>query len=139
MEHKWRTRLLQYGITLAVGLLIAGLVACYRGFAFGADAAWNMRYLSDGCFVSTVLLCGVGGLVLISTATDFFDMISYGFKSLLVLFTPLRKPSEHQSFFDYKTERAARRTKAQPFLLAVGLVFLAASFAFLGLYYALLG
>ena len=86
-------------------------------------------------FVAAVLQTGAGGLVAISTATDFFDIISYGFRSLLVLFTPFRKPQDQKKFYEFKLERQAKRGGAKWFLLLSGLTLLGLSLLCLGLYY----
>ena len=75
--------------------------------------------------------------VLISTKTDFFDIFSYGFHSLLMLFTPLRKPGDVKRFYEYKQERRTKRGPARGFLLWAGGVCLALSLLCLGLYYYL--
>ena len=109
-------------------------MAVSRGLSGSVNLAWNARYLSDGFFVAGLLMTGVGALVLVAS-TDFFDIFTYGFKSLLVLFTPLKKPREHMTFFDYKQERAGRRGGKQFFLLFTGLAFLLLALACLWVYY----
>ena len=86
MQKATKTKWLQYGVTTLVGLAVAIPLAFSRGFAFGGDTVVNAAALSDGCFVAAVLLCGVGILAWTAT-TGFFDIFSYGFKSLLVLFS----------------------------------------------------
>ena len=91
--------LLYYVITLVVGLVISIPLAYYRGLGTAENTAFACRYLSDGLFVAGVLLTGFGMMVWIST-TGFFDMFSYAGHSLLVLFSSLRSPKEHESFYD---------------------------------------
>ncbi len=129
--------LLQYGVTAAIGALIAWLVAAYRGFDAALTFSLNARYLSDGFFVAGLLLAGFGALIWIST-TGFFDLLAYGFRSLLVLFTALVKPSEHKTFYEYKLERESGRKKGAWYILFVGLIYLAAAYTFLRVYYAAL-
>lgn len=126
--------LAQYLSTLFIGAVIGVAVARARGLAGGQAAYLNARYFSDGFFVAGLILTGIGGLVWIST-TGFFDIFGYAFRSLVVLFTALRKPQEHKQYYDYKTERAAHRGKPLFFLLAVGVLFLLLSALCLGLYY----
>lgn len=134
MKKTTKKALLQYGITLLVGLCIALPSAAARGLTGGQGLALSARYLSDGCFVSAVILVGVGTLCWVS-ATGFFDIFSYAFKSLLVLFSPLKHPREMQPFFDYKTMKAEKRGTVPRFILLVGLMFLAASLVLLAIYY----
>lgn len=115
--------LLKYGIAIIAALLIAVPVAFLRGFSPDLPFSINARYLSDGFFVAGLLLTGVGSLIWVFS-TDFFDIFAYGFKSLLVLCTAIVKPTDHQTFYEYKLSRDKKRKKASYFILIVGLVFL---------------
>ena len=134
MKRKWAPVLLRYGITAAVGLGISAATAWHQGFAWAQSFALNARYLSDGCILAAVLLVGVGALGWIS-CTGFFDIFSYAVKSLLMLFTPLRKPEDQISFYDYKQLKAGKRGASPRFIFDVGVAFLALSVLFLWLYY----
>lgn len=120
----------------AVALLIALPVSRLRGFAWGQAAAFNCRYLSDGFFVAGLLMTGLGALIWIST-TGFFDIMSYGVRSLTVLFSSLKHPRDHKTYYDYKLERDAKRGKPRFSILLVGLASVALSALFLALYYNL--
>lgn len=128
--------LMQYGVTAALALAAAVLIAISQGLTWPQAAPLMARYLSDGFFVVGLLLTGFGGLVWVST-TGFFDIFSYGFHSLLVLFSSLRKPQEHEKFFEYKASKDAKRGKPLYFLLVVGLACVAVSALCLMLYYNL--
>ena len=134
MKQKKTGALLRYGITLGIGLCVSTLTAWRQGFAWALPFAQNARHLSDGCFVAAVLLVGVGALTWIS-CTGFFDIFSYAVKSLLVLFTSLRKPKDQISFYDYKLLKEEKRGAAPRFILYVGLVFLGLSVLFMALYH----
>lgn len=134
MKQTTKKALLQYGITVLVGLCIALPSAFARGLAGGQGMALSARYLSDGCFVAAVVLIGIGALCWVS-ATGFFDIFSYAFKSLLVLFSPLKHPRDQQSFFDYKTMKAEKRGTVPKYILLVGLIYLAVSLVLLAIYY----
>ena len=125
-----------YAVAAAVALAIAAAVSVHQGLRAGLSAALACRYLSDGFFVSGMLLTGFGGLIWIST-TGFFDIFSYGFKSLLVLFSPLKKPHEHEKFYEYKMTKDAKRGKPQFSVLFVGLGCVALSLLCLMMYYNL--
>ncbi len=118
--HKRNGKLARYIWTALVGAVIAFPIALYRGFSFANAARLNAWYLSDGFFVAGIMVGGVGALLWIAT-TGFFDMLSYGFSSLLVLFTPLRKPEEHRGFYEYKARRDERRGKVPYFVLQTGI------------------
>ena len=126
MKRKWSRSLIQYGAALGVGLCISALTAWHQGFAWAQPLALNARYLSDGCFVAAVLLVGIGALAWIS-CTGFFDIFSYAVKSLLVLFTSLRKPQEQISFYEFKLLKEEKRGTVPRFILYVGLLFLGLS------------
>ena len=137
MKHKdtksCRKRLLICGSAVAAGILIAWGAAAARGLKPGVGTAMALRYWSDGCFVSAVLIGGLGALTWIST-TGLFDIFKYGFSSVVVLFTPFRKPKDQMSFYDYKTYQAERRKPARFELLAIGALFLILSFLLLAAY-----
>ena len=130
-------------ISLLVQLLIASgialAVAVNQGFSLQGQLFLNCRFLSDGFFVSTVIFLGLGLLLWIST-TGFFDIFSYGFKSLLVLFTPLKKASEHPHYYEYKCEKDATRSSKHInyTVLWAGLICLGLSLLALLLYYQLM-
>ena len=113
---------------------IAVMIAVSRGLSLELPYQLNARYLSDGFFVVGFLLTGMGALIWIST-TGFFDIMTYAVKSFLVLFTPIKKPKEHPSFFDYKEQREERRGKPRFLMLIVGVIYLALSVICLGIYY----
>jgi hypothetical protein len=125
---------LKYALTAAVGAAIAVPVAVLRGLTPGLPAHLTARYLSDGFFVAGLMLVGIGALSLVAT-TGFFDILAYGFRSLLVLFTPFKKPDGYDSYYDYKIDKDARRGKPTLALLLVGMAFLLAAVLCLALYY----
>lgn len=131
--------LLSIAVQLVIALVIAIPVAIGQGFSLSGEAALNCRWLSDGFFVSAVIFVGLGGLFWVST-TGFFDIFSYGFKSLFVLFSPLKKVKEFPHYYDYKCEKDAKR-EGKPIthtVLVVGLICLAVSLVCLAMYYKLL-
>lgn len=133
-----KNHLISAAVQLVIAAGIALAVAVKQGFALQRELFLNCRFLSDGFFVSTVIFLGFGLLLWVS-ATGFFDIFSYGFKSLLVLFSPLKKASEHQKYYEYKCEKDAKREgKPVAFtVLWVGLICLALSLLALFLYYQL--
>ena len=130
-----KKKLLKYGIPFLIGAVITVSVAMGQGLG-SVGAAMAMRTLSDGCFVTTILLGGMGIRVWVST-TGFFDIFTYAGKSLLVLFSPMKQPEKLKKFYEYKVDKDEKRKKADFTLLIVGAMYLLLSFAFLGLYYRL--
>lgn len=136
MREKLSSKPARYGFSALAGVIIVVLVAARQGFALDQPPALNARYLSDGCFVAGLLLAGIGALMLIAT-TGFFDILSYGFQSLLVWVMPFRKPRDRVTFYDYKVAKELRRGKPSFFLLFTGLAYIVLSLVCLALYYRL--
>lgn len=132
-----KKNLLKYGIPALIGAAITLTVAMGQGLG-GVGSAWSLRVLSDGCFVTAVLMVGMGALVWVST-TGFFDIFTYAGKSLLVLFSPMKQPEKLKKFYEYKADKDEKRKKADFTLLIVGAAYLLLSFVFLGGYYAMMG
>lgn len=126
----------RFFIALAAGAALALVIALLRGMGGSHTLRQNAGILSDGFFVSGIMLSGVGGLMAISGKTDFFDMFSYGFKSLLVMFTPFKKPENHPRFYEYKMQRREKRKEPRMFLLYAGLTLIAAAVVCLIVYSA---
>ncbi len=101
------------------GLVIVFLVARARRAAGLPPAAC----LSDGFFVAGLPETGLG-LLLAIAGTGFFDIFSYGAHSLLVLFTPFRRPEDLPDYVTWQILRSRRRQKTGCALLVTGIVFL---------------
>lgn len=133
------SRKAQRRVNLVASLLALALsigIALNRGLSTALELYANCRILSDAFFISGIFFGGIGALVAIST-TGFFDMFAYAFKSLPMLFSFLRKPKDHPTFFDYKTAKAEKREQVQYGLLIIGLVCIAVSLLALAGYYNL--
>lgn len=137
-ESSSRPWYVRWGISFAVGLVIAFAVACARGVFRVSGAARVWRILCDGCFVSAVLLMGVGLMTLVSSE-GMFDIVSYGFLCLRSTFQKGEKRGkrlpggeseengERATFYDYKVAKRGTRS-THWYLLFVGLIFLAGAF-----------
>ena len=127
--------LLRYAITSLLGLLIAFLIAYFKGVFMQTEAKEVMRILSDAAFVPGVIIEGVGLLVLVS-AGGVFDMLAYGVRSLFVVF--LRNPA-NRKYKDYYEYRQAQKGKKRSFayLAIVGGVFILIAIIFLVLFYSI--
>ena len=117
---KTKTNILPFLIALGAGTALAVVIALLRGMGSGNTAAVNAGIMSDGFFIAGVLTAGVGALMAIAGKTDFFDMLSYGGRSLLKLIPFVRQKT--QTFYDYKLGKQARRKEPKWFLLFAGLV-----------------
>lgn len=114
-------KLTKYLVTFAVGLLIALLVAIYRGAFEAEEAKQVVRYLCDAFFVATICVGGLGALVFVSSEGA-FDMLAYGLRSFFSLFKGTGK-RKYDSYYDYKQSKAKNKMESG-FMLYVGLFFL---------------
>lgn len=134
MESKKKKRkplLIQLGIALG----IAAMVACSQGLSLKSSAQVNFGALCDGCFISAVLFVGLGSLMWIAS-TGFFDLFSYGVKSLMNFLTPTKKLKDFPDYYEYKCEKDEKREgrAATYSVLLAGLMVFALSVLFLLLY-----
>ena len=127
--------LISISVQLVIAVVIALLVAASEGLAPSAEAYVNYHHLCDGFFVSAVIFVGLGGLLWIS-ATGFFDIFGYAFKSIVHLLTPSKHDEQFPRYYDYKCEQNDKR-EGKPLthtVIVVGLIVLALSFLCLALY-----
>jgi hypothetical protein len=130
MKRKW----LVHAIAMAVLLAVSYGIALGLGFHWDGPLNLNARYLSDGFFVTGLVVTGVGALLWVST-TGFFDIFAYAVRSMLVTFTPFIKPENFPKFYDYKMMRMKKRGKANYSALLEGLILIALSVIMLLVYY----
>lgn len=145
-----RRRLIALAALAVLGLVVAGLLSWYSYSLSAPDTQLNkdfyglggtppeqrqriMAALSDGFFITGVLLASVGLLTWISS-TGFFDMLSYGLRALTSL-VPFKPPKKPKPFYDYKMEREEKRKKPLNSMLIVGGAYLLLAVVFTVLYY----
>lgn len=107
-------------ITGIITLVIAVSVIIYRFFEYAdLDVEKNLKFVlnivSDGFFVSGVLVGGIGLLILIS-GEGVFDILSYGFGILLKAFS---RKEDHESFRDYKLRKMGERKDVKISFIAI--------------------
>lgn len=128
--NKHRTLLIRYAVTLGIGVVLALLIAKGREAAVRQLAVNDenviMWCLSDGFFIAGFLIAAVGLLGMIAT-TGFFDIFGYAFSSLLVLFSPMRRPEKHRRYLEYKLEREEKRKGKMTFIFITGVLLLLAA------------
>ena len=118
-KKRWMPWLIEGGIALAVFMALA----VGRGAFTAGESAEVLRILCDAFFVPGIMLFSFGVLAFCAYG-GVFDMVSYGFRSLLVMFTPFRKPENHMKYFEYKLMREKTRTRPRPVALIIGTVLL---------------
>ena len=115
MDEK-KIKWIRYGITALCDLLLAGFIAYgrYTGKPYGDEIDISAFFaLSDGFFIVGFLNLAFGLLLWIST-TGIFDILSYGLKAALYLFTSKRKDKDEGGYYEYKMRKNQKR-KAVPF------------------------
>ena len=125
-----KKRILQYGITAAVGLAIALLIMNAQGLfvLFGNNAdTWSI--LSDAFFVPGMIMISVGALVWIA-GTGLFDSVSYALTVAAHAIIPFLR-NKPKSYYDYKSEREGKGGKTPMFILYTGGGFLLLAVVFL--------
>lgn len=123
-----------YWVSLAVSAALFLLVAFNRDLFDLTERTEILSALCDAFFVPGALMVCIG-LLSLSAKEGIFDMLGYGFKSLLVLFAPFGKPKKHKYYYDYKQEKAAKRGKMHPGPLMIGIAFLLLAGVCLVFYY----
>lgn len=130
MDQEKKTKLIKRIVTLVCDLVLAGVIAYWRFTNQPVDYEINLLYaLSDGFFIVGFANLGFGALLWIGT-TGIFDIISYGFKSLLYLFTLRKKDRDEGGYYEYKIRKAENR-KPVPFetlwigagMIVLGIIF----------------
>ena len=131
-----KKRILQYGITAALGLAAALLIMNAQGFfvLFGNNAD-TYSILSDAFFVPGMIMVSLGALIWIA-GTGLFDSVSYALSVAAHAVIPFLK-NKPKSYYDYKSEREGKTTKTPMFILYTGGGFLAISVIFLIVYSSL--
>ena len=125
-------KLLQYGITSFVGLVIVLGVLLIKGTFAETEEVEIWKDLCDGVFVSAVFIMSVG-LLVIATRGGTFDMIKYAMIRFFSVFKRDVTDVKFRTFYEY---RKAQQEKKPDFiyLLIVGAVFLIISFILLAVY-----
>ena len=125
----------KYLTAFGVGVVLAGVVANYRG-VFSADSVSQvMLALSDGCVVPAMVYLGFGLLMMISS-TGMFDITRYGMGQLFSLFRKdyVRKDKDFYAYVQRKREERKQRGRLA-YLLITGIVFLILAALFTGLFF----
>lgn len=130
MDENKKKQWIKRVTTLVLDIVLALAIAYWRFNNHPADYDIDVMYaLSDGFFLVGAANLAFGALLWIST-TGIFDIISYGFKSVLYLFTLRKKDKDEGGYYEYKLRKQENR-KAVPFetlwigagLLILGIVF----------------
>ena len=119
-DNAWK----RYLASAAAGIAIFLLLAFTQGGFTAEDPAEKWRIFCDALFVPGALLTSFG-LLLFASKGGVFDMLRFGMQKVIGLILPKkRREALPRTFYDYKTEREARKQTPLGHMLAVGIVFL---------------
>ncbi len=137
-EKKKGSKLLKYLVATGIGLVAAFAIACWRGVLELTELSKILSAISDGFFVMGVVYLGFG-LMLLIVNEGILDIIGFGFKSLIYLFTPRRLDRDSGGYYEYrmkkKEERAQKRVSAH--IAWIGAAFILVSVILVVVYYNL--
>ena len=136
MQQEKKALLTKYGICFGVASLITVAVFWIRGF-FTADAGVNLQILSDGFFVSGIMLTLYAGMLFVSGEGALIG-ISFVLRNIVQAFVPMGRKN-HEFYRDYRerklAEKKAKRNAGDNCILFTGLFFLAISIVFTVIWY----
>ena len=122
MKQETKVKLRNYGICVAVEVLIAFLVIWSKGF-FTDRASVNVQILADAFFVSGIVMTLFAGMMYVSSEGA---LIGIGFilRNVVLFFVPMGR-TKHELYADYR-ERKLKEAKKHDTrcILVTGLVFL---------------
>ena len=122
----------KYIIAAAIGLAAAAIIMFTRNITGQETLKQVFTILSDAFFVPGVILGGVGFLVW-ATSGGVFDMLSYGFITLIDTFRRDVTKRKYKDFYEYRQVKKGEKRNVG-FLLLVGLAFIVIAAVFLIVY-----
>lgn len=136
MEKEKKSLLIKYGVCFGVASLITVGVFWMKGF-FTDDVGVNIQILSDGFFVSGILLLMFAGMMFISSEGALIG-ISFVLRNVVMAFIPMGR-MHHELYGQYRerklAELKAKRASGNHCITVVGLVFLVISIVFTVIWY----
>ncbi len=129
MKYK---KLIKYATAALIALAVGVAVFFSRPLENYNDTNEVIKYLADAFFVPAMLYIGFG-LLMFAVNEGTLDILGYGFKSLLYLFTPIKK-KEAGGYYEYRMKKKEERKPTPYYIIFVGLAFLAVSIVFTLLY-----
>ena len=106
MQQEKKSLLIKYGICFGVASLITFIVFWIRGF-FTNNAGVNIQILSDGFFVSGILLLAFAGMMFISGEGALIG-IGFVLRSVAQIFIPMGRKN-HEFYGQYRERVLAEK------------------------------
>ena len=125
--------LLKYAVCIGIALLITVAVFWSKGF-FTDSAAVNIQILSDGFFVSGIVVSAVAGLLFVS-GEGMFISVGFVLRNVALIFIPGGR-KKHERYKDYRARKLEGLKKEGDYcILVTGLSFLALGVLFSVIWY----
>ena len=134
MISEKKNLLLKYAVCIGVALLITVAVFWSKGF-FTDSAAVNIQILSDGFFVSGIVVSSVAGLLFLG-GEGMFISIGFVLRNVVLTFSPGGR-KKHERYADYRARKLeGLKKEGDHCILVTGLSFLALGVLFSVIWYA---
>ncbi len=127
MEDRKLAKLLNFLTSAVIGFGLAFAIMYWRGIFEHTELYNIFAAMSDGFFVTGVIYTGFG-LMLLIVNEGVLDIIGFGFKSLVYLFTPRKLERSSTDYYEYrmkkKEERAAKPVNTNILWIGLGFILL---------------
>ena len=134
MKPETKALLIKYGVCFAVAALLTLGVFAVKGF-FTDSVAVNIQILSDGFFISGMLLLFAAGMMYISGEGGLIAM-GFIFRSVVQIFIPGGR-RHHVPYAEYREQRMSVIKKPKDHcVLVIGLLFFTTGVIFTSIWYA---
>lgn len=133
MTNEKKSLLMKYAVCICIATLITVAVFWSKGF-FTDSTAVNIQILSDGFYVSGILLTLFAGLLYVSGEGVFIG-VGYVLRNVVLAFIPGGR-AKQERYADYRERKLGRTKKSgERCILVTGLVFLAVGILFSVIWY----
>lgn len=135
MKEQTKVTLRNYGICVAIEVLIAFLVIWSKGF-FTDSVTVNIQILSDAFFVSGILMTLYAALMYVSGEGALIG-IGFVLRNAVLTFIPMGR-ARQERYADYRERKLGKAKKHNDrHILVTGLIFLAIGIIFTTIWYVM--
>ena len=131
----WKKRLIKYGITGAIGALMAYMSVYLRVDSLDLPRVELYRILCDAFTIPGSILIMVGVLVMIANAGNFIGL-GYAARHLKNMLIPFSHKKEEPYYDYYERKRKEGKVKGYGFLFITGAFYMAIAMVFYALFYS---